>query len=204
MFETVLALMGVCLAGQMSPGPDMMLLVRHAATGSRRSAVGCALGVCAGLCFHIAFAILGLAVLIKATPWIFHAIRYAGAAYLIYIGIMSLRDSGSLNLQNASSCGLGSLTGGFLQGLACNLLNPKVTLFMLSLFTQFISPDTALPDKLVYGTAILAESLLGWLLFVYLLDTRPLRRLYANHMHHINRFSGMVFLLLGCAVVFAG
>lgn len=217
MFESVLTLLTVCFMARMSPGPDMMLLIHHAGgrpggpassgffSGSR-SAWGCILGVCAGLTFHVSLSILGLALMLKSNHAVFTLLRYAGAVYLLYIGYRCFTDKGSFDLESGIEGGgeSFSFTQGFRDGLLCNLLNPKVTLFILSVFMQFVSPDAGLQEKVVYGSVIVLEALFGWGLFVLFLNTALMRRLYGNHAGTLNRITGVILFLLGGAIFVCG
>ncbi len=162
MLETILPLLTVCFLARMSPGPDMMLLIHHAGSASRlgeypkgtfsgsRSAYGCVLGVCLGLTCHVSLSVLGLALVLKSNPFVFNVLRYAGAVYLLYIGYRCFTDTGTLDFDRdgGSSIADDSFGQGFRDGLLCNLLNPKVTLFILSIFMQLIGPDATLGEKL--------------------------------------------------------
>ncbi len=209
MLETILTLFTVCFFARMSPGPDMMLLIRHSTAGaggaggtgahSCRAAYACVLGVCLGLCCHVMLSVLGLAIIIKSNPMVFRALQYAGAGYLLYVGWRCFFDRGSVQLDAG---GMHCTTGwqGFRDGLFCNLLNPKVTMFILSVFMQLVTPETALGDRLAYGAVIVLEGLFGWAAFVYFLHTPFMRRLYGTHAGTINRVTGLILFCLGGAI----
>lgn len=203
MFETLATLLTVAFVAQISPGPDMMLLVRHSTGGTRVPAVACALGVTAGFCVHVSLSVLGLAVLLQQNMMVFNAVRYAGAAYLLWIGVSCLRSRSGLDLSGTDGCAATSWRMGFRDGLFCNLLNPKVTLFVLSVFTQVVSPETPMPQKLVCGAALVAECFAVWLLFVLFLHTPALRRILERRQGVLNAFAGVVLCGLGGAILIA-
>lgn len=99
-----------------------------------------------GVATHMAYCVAGLAVLITTTPWLFNALKYTGAVYLIWIGIQALRSrgGGTLDLAVGGVQRVGHWSA-FLQGYLCNLLNPKATLFFLAVFTQVLSLTPASP-----------------------------------------------------------
>lgn len=219
MLETILTLLTICFLARMSPGPDMMLLIHHSGSkpmgsgpsskdifSGSRSAYGCVLGVCVGLTFHVTLSILGLALVLKSNPVIFNVLRYAGAAYLIYIGYRCFTDNGGLDLESGSSqCSAsGTMWQGFRDGLFCNLLNPKVTLFILSVFMQLIGPDATLGDKVVYGSVIVSEALVGWFLFVLFLNTAFIQRIYGRYAAALNKVTGAILVMLGGAIFVSG
>ena len=122
-----------------------------------------ALGIGLGLCFHTAYSLVGLAVLISQSIVLFNALKLVGAAYLVYVGWRSLRARpGSFALGGAEDDELPrrlTAGGAFTAGLLTNLTNPKVTLFFLALFTQVIEPETSSALKALYGGTIIAISL---------------------------------------------
>jgi threonine/homoserine/homoserine lactone efflux protein len=220
MLETILTLFTVCFFARMSPGPDMMLLIKHStaghssvgssshasedgSTGSCRAAYACVLGVCVGLCFHVMLSVLGLAIIIKSNPMVFAALRYAGAIYLLYVGWRCFTDRDSVRLEGQGGVRT-SARQGFREGLLCNLLNPKVTMFILSVFMQLVTPETALSERLAYGAVIVLEGLFGWAAFVYFLHTPFMKRLYGNHAGAINKVTGVVLFALGGAIFIWG
>jgi threonine/homoserine/homoserine lactone efflux protein len=120
-----------------TPGPDMMFVLANATRYGTRAGVVAALGVAAGEAVHVAAVVCGLAAVISASPVLFTVIRWAGAAYLIVLGVRALRDAGV-------SAPDGSLQGGragraFLRGLVTNLLNPKMILFSVAFLPQFVN-----------------------------------------------------------------
>lgn len=226
MLETILTLFTVCFFARMSPGPDMMLLIKHSTAGGRvpagtgegrdvrepygkgfgscRAAYACVLGVCLGLCFHVMLSVLGLAIIIKSNLMIFKALQYAGALYLMYVGWRCFSDRDSVRLEGGGATVCTSGWQGFRDGLLCNLLNPKVTMFILSVFMQLVTPETSLRERLTYGSVIVLEGLLGWFSFVYFLHTPFMKRLYGNHAAVINRITGVILFLLGGAIFMYG
>ncbi|WP_415718546.1 LysE family translocator [Maridesulfovibrio sp.] len=215
MLETVLTLLTICFLARMSPGPDMMLLIHHAGCASTAEgrgflrgapgAYGCVIGVCIGLTFHVSLSVLGLAFVLKSNPFFYNMLRYAGAVYLLYIGYRCFMDRGRLEIGSTSGdCVAVTFTQGLKDGLFCNLLNPKVTLFILSVFMQLVGPDAGLGEKAVYGSVIVLEALFGWGIFVLLLKTHLVQRVYGNHVGMINKVTGAILFLLGGLIFFSG
>jgi threonine/homoserine/homoserine lactone efflux protein len=128
------------------PGPDTLFVLGQTLAGGRRSGWMATAGIVAGACVHILAAAFGLAALLAAAPWLFDAVRIAGAAYLAWLGIGALRAAwrGGTDapLRPAAPA---PARRAFLQGMLTNLLNPKVALFFLAFVPQFIAPDRAAP-----------------------------------------------------------
>ncbi|MFP4168829.1 MAG: LysE family translocator [Desulfonatronovibrionaceae bacterium] len=122
----------------LTPGPDMLYIATRSVTQGRSAGVCSALGVHAGVLVHTLAAALGLSALIASSAAAFSCIRYAGAAYLIYLGIKTLLcDADRLEVSAYEPRKLKNI---FNQGLLTNLLNPKVILFFLAFLPQFVDP----------------------------------------------------------------
>ena len=121
----------------LTPGPDMLYVTARSLGQGRAAGLVSALGVFVGCIAHILAAALGLTALLRSVPWAFSAIRWIGAAYLLWLGLRTLTTKSTASVQNLPTA---SLTRVFLQGLATNVLNPKVALFFLAFVPQFIDP----------------------------------------------------------------
>jgi len=121
-----------------TPGQDTFFILGRSLAGGRAAGIAAALGVSAGTIVHTILAALGLSALLATSPYAFMAVKLAGAAYLLYIGIKALLA------RSAPAPGTDKAGGGdgrwpaFRQGIFTNLLNPKVALFFLALMPQFI------------------------------------------------------------------
>lgn len=206
MWDSVLTLFIIAVIGQMTPGPDMLLIIRHGVAGTQngagKAAYACAFGICCGLFIHISASILGLGLLIKTYPALFRTIQVVGALYLLYMGYRCLREKpseGSQELipEQSGNVAQASIRQGFLDGLLCNLLNPKLTLFIVSIFTQFVSPLSPLSERVFYGCIIWGEALVAWPLVVRFLHTEVVRKLYGGWQGAINRIAGVIFCAVG-------
>jgi threonine/homoserine/homoserine lactone efflux protein len=129
------------------PGPDMLYVLGTGVTSGPRAGVLAALSISAGLVVHTTAAALGLSALLRAAPVVFEALRVVGAVYLGYLAVAALRASRRGSAQAVTAAPpRRSLRRVFLVGFATNLANPKVILFYLALFPQFIDPDAGLPS----------------------------------------------------------
>ncbi|CCG88329.1 putative RhtB family transporter [Erwinia piriflorinigrans CFBP 5888] len=201
MLETSLFVATIVALGMLSPGPDFFLIVKNAARYRRSAAMMSALGVNCAVATHMAYCVAGLAVVITTTPWLFMLLKYAGAAYLIYIGIQALmsRGNGKMNFNNATQEET-SLKKAFLQGYLCNLLNPKATLFFLSIFTQVLNVNSGISEKLLYAGIILGLSAIWWPSLVVLMQSGPVRRGLTKAQRIVDKLLGGVLIALGIKV----
>src|SRR5262245_20426245 len=142
MTEKLMLVIGVTTLCMLSPGPDMVLVMRNTLTRDRRAGGLTALGVLTGNMVHIGYCVFGLALLLTKSPALFDALRIAGALYLMYLGVQSLRSGGgSLGDGAIEAAGARRPGPAYAQGLINNLLNPKGSLFYLGVFSQLITPD---------------------------------------------------------------
>lgn len=182
-----------------SPGPDFILVTRSALLGSRRNAMFTAAGIVAGCAVHASYCALGLALIITQNLLVFSTIRYLGAAYLIYIGARALFSKpGSTSA--APVAGARSAGGAFVQGFLCNLLNPKLALFLLSLFTQFVSIEASTTEKALVSMVFLAEAVIYWPLLVLLLQSSAIRAVFQDLHRVVDRICGALLLGLGVKI----
>nr|WP_230507103.1 LysE family translocator [Serratia sp. Lou2A] len=135
---TLLLFSGACVALALTPGPDMLLIASRSVSQGRRAGFASLAGIQLGTYCHALAAALGLSQLFVAVPLAYDAVRMLGAAYLLYLAWKTLRSGSSLQ----ASSGLQAVPTAriFRQGLFTNILNPKMALFVLALFPQFIDP----------------------------------------------------------------
>lgn len=201
MFETSLFVAGIATLGMLSPGPDFFLIVKNAARYQRRLALMTAFGVICGVATHMAYCVAGLAVVITTTPWLFNLLKYAGAVYLIWIGIQALlsRGGGKMHISDLPPQQT-SRKSAFMQGYLCNLLNPKATLFFLAVFTQVLQINSGIDEKLWYAGIIFMLSAVWWPLLVLLIQSKPVRRALEKAQKFIDKLLGGMLIALGIKV----
>jgi threonine/homoserine/homoserine lactone efflux protein len=139
-FSTLALFAVACLALAATPGPDMLLIASRSASQGRAAGFASLAGIQAGTYCHALAAAFGLSQLFLAVPTAYDAIRYAGAAYLLYLAWKAFRSSGT-GLNSTTGLPHYSVAQMFRQGLFTNLLNPKMALFVLALFPQFVHPE---------------------------------------------------------------
>lgn len=189
----------IALFGAMSPGPDFAVVTKNCLSGNFRNGFLSALGVACALMIHLTYCIFGIALIIAESPSLFYILKYLGAGYLFYLGVILLKDKvGPEGTSKKAQIQKGRKS--FMSGFFCNLLNPKCTLFMLSLFTQFIDPGMSLFEKAIFGAVILFVSL-GWFIFLSFLITHHLfRKHFARFQLAISKTMGVMLCLLALYV----
>jgi threonine/homoserine/homoserine lactone efflux protein len=201
----LLAFVGVAALLVLTPGVDMALVTKNALLHGRRQALASALGVNVGITAWTLASAVGLAALVRASAAAFDVLKIAGAAYLIALGLQSLRAARAHASRDGGSeaptwpAVSGSLA--FRQGLRSNLLNPKIAVLFTSLLPQFIAPGgSVLTASLVLGGVF---NLMGvaWLCSYALAASRArtwLRR--SSVARWLDRLSGAVLIALGIRV----
>ena len=182
-----------------SPGPDFVVAVRNSILYSRTAGLYTALGFMAGVSVHVVYTLLGLATLIAKSVVLFNIIKYAGAAYLFYIGIKALLSKGfeennkSNKPKKTNMSPMQAIASGFLT----NLLNPKATLFFLAIFSQFITSETTMTQQAIYGaTCIIMTGV--WFSFVAIFLTTPkIKNAFLRMTKWIDKVCGCMLIALG-------
>ncbi len=195
--DVALLFMGAAIALAAVPGPDNIFVMTQSALYGRMSGVIVTLGLASGLIVHTTAAALGVAVIFQTSQTAFAILKYAGAAYLVYLAYQAFTASGSkLNAEEAPRIPTRKL---YLRGLIMNIANPKVTIFILAFLPQFVDPANGplipqfyqlgalmfLATVVVFGGVALAVGTLGALL-----------RGSASVQLWLNRVSGMIFVAL--------
>ncbi|MEU8438185.1 LysE family translocator [Streptomyces sp. NPDC029216] len=142
---TLLGFLAASTALILLPGPNLILIVTRAAAHGRRTGLTTAAGVETATLVHLTVAVSGLAQLVTRSPAAFAALTYAGAGYLLYLGVRALRDGPSVLPAGEAAVPV-RLGRAYVDGLVVNLLNPKVTLFFLAFLPQFVGPGAADPQ----------------------------------------------------------
>ena len=135
-----------------TPGQDMILVMSRSIAQGSAAGVATAAGVSVGLVGHTVLATLGLGAILRTSEWLFVALKFAGAAYLLYLGVGLLRTrQSSLTVSGGVPRSAGKL---FLDGAFSNLSNPKVAIFYFAFLPQFVPPDAAHPTATVFALGL--------------------------------------------------
>jgi threonine/homoserine/homoserine lactone efflux protein len=182
-----------------TPGQDTFFILGRSLSGGRGAGIAAALGISAGSVIHTLFAALGLSALLAASPYAFMAVKFAGAAYLIYIGVRAFltRTEG---MPGAADGVAGGNWAAFRQGVWSNLLNPKVALFFLALLPQFIDAGSRykVAAFLALGLSFVAMGVV-WCVMLAVAAAK-LRGVFLRRpsmANVLNKIAGAVFIGLG-------
>lgn len=199
-----LAFAGVMALGQFSPGPDMVLLTRTALASGRKCGCWAAVGIACGLACHAALAVTGVAVLLIRGGAFTVVLKWLAAAYLVWLACELMRSgiqSGRLSVAAQKPVSQGAFAC-WKRGLLCNLLNPKVALFLAGVSAPFlIREDVPRHWPLILWSTIVLEGLLLWCGWVHMLQVPAIRRRYLAAAHWFDLAFGLVLLVLAVVIL---
>lgn len=215
MYPQLATLLGILTVGLLSPGPDFFLIVKNSMSGSRARAFGTAWGIAGGLTVQVLALMLGLAM---APSIVLRIIQMAGAVFLAWVGLRAVLARGGTEgeAEPGQECGAaeimsrkgprkkrnqGQAATGFMEGFLCNVTNVKVFVFFVSLFSQFIRPDSDLGWKVLMPMVVVVHGVLMWCLITWALLFPPVARLLAKTQRWLPRAFGFVLIAFALFVV---
>ncbi len=194
-----LSLFTVCLLGAMSPGPSLAVVMNAALRSGTGAGYACALGHGSGVGLYGLLTVSGLALVITRSPGLFLALQLAGALYLLYLGYRSLLAGGIEDLRGIAGDTRDARPA--LDGFLIAFLNPKLAIFMLALFSQFLRPGAGFVEKgVMVATVGLTDA--GWYsLMVALMTRKAFFEVLQRNARLIDRAFGCILILLALTVV---
>ena len=183
----------VCLLGAMSPGPSMVVVVNNAIFKNKFNGILTAFGHGFGIGIYALFAVLGISLIIETNLMIFNTIKILSIIFLLYLGIQSFFNKTALNFDQNKMEGGGI---SFLEGLSIAMLNPKIFIWFIAIYSQFISIKN---DIFFNISLILIASLVDALWYVFLVNLvtyRSVLNLIKNKIKQIQRSIGVLFITI--------
>ncbi len=198
-FSLWLALVGAGTLISFTPGAGAIFTMSNSLNSGFRRSIWGILGQQVALVIHILVVALGVGVLVSNSPVIFNVIRYAGAAYLVYLGIRQFLHKPDLDEEKVEDKKNESALSMFQRGIWVNLLNPKAIVFFLAFMPQFIRPNEPLLQQYVVlaATVIAIDIMVMW--FFFAMAARTFQRFTHDRRGQIilNRIFGCLFVLVG-------
>jgi threonine/homoserine/homoserine lactone efflux protein len=187
-----------------SPGPDFAIVLKHSISFGRRAAIITSIGVGVAILIHVAYSLLGIGILIKTTPVLFQVFSYVAAAYLLYLGWGAIRSPAPKTLDNVEVEKVVQLISdkkAFMVGFFTNGLNPKATLFFLSVFAVAVSSDTPNVIKLGYGLYMAIATGIWFCVLSCFLSSEKVSQFIGEKGYWFDRVMGVVLILLAIKLV---
>jgi threonine/homoserine/homoserine lactone efflux protein len=185
----------------LAPGPDIIYVLTRGVSQGRKAGIAAALGFASGCIFHTVLAAVGIAALIRSSDLAFDLVRYAGAAYLVWIGVQALRHRTAFSVEGASE--KKALRTIYKQSVIGNMLNPKVTLFFLAFLPQFVNSEAGNVglQMAVLGVVFMAVTIVVFgavAVFAAMIGDWVRRKPAIGE--RLNVFAGITFIALGIRV----
>ena len=187
----------------MSPGPDFIIIVRQSISSGRRSALMASLGIGIGILMHVTLCIFGLGMIVKESDLLFKVIQIIGSLYLVYLGIISIKSKDSSTKSKYNDEFNFNAFQSFKLGFLTNVLNPKATLFFLSLYVLIISNNTPFQFQILFGLWMSFATGL-WFAFLSLILTNKSILAKIEFMStKIQRLTGVILIIFAIKLLFS-
>jgi len=191
------------LLAAISPGPDFVVTVRNSLCYSRRAGIFTGLGISMALCVHLFYCAAGVGYIISTSVILFSILKGLGASYLIFLGLSSFVAKGSkIDLPEEHAVTDLSRFKAFRMGFLTNVLNPKATLFFLSLFTLVIGNSTPVYIILTISAIIILTAFTWFTIVSIFLAQQNVQRVFLKYEKLINRTLGGFLIFLGVKIIF--
>ena len=189
----------VCLLGAMSPGPSMAVVVNNAIFKGRYNGILTSLGHGIGIAVYATFAVLGLGLIIKTNIFVFNGLKILSIIFLIFIGVKSILNKEKLNLEKNDAK---ENTISFLQGFSISILNPKIFVWFVAIYSQFMSANNELIFN-IYLVSIAGIVDAFWYIFLTLaVTTASALTFFQTKKLLIQKIQGFFFLAIGLVLLF--
>jgi threonine/homoserine/homoserine lactone efflux protein len=196
-----LSLVVICILGALSPGPSLALVIKNTLNGGAGQGYATAISHGLGVALYAAITATGIGLLIVQSPILFAAIKYAGAAFLLYLGIKALMSK-QKNMQFAHKEGaFDPSINGWRDGFLIAFLNPKLAIFFLALFSQFVEPGAGWQQKGIMTATVGLIDMLWYVVITYTISRGPILEKLKANSHIVDKVTGSFLILLAARVV---
>lgn len=186
-----------------SPGPDFAVVTKNTIQSGKKIGRMTALGVGVAILLHVTYALLGFSVLVKSNETLFTIIKWIGALFLIYLGVMSLKAKGgdTISSKNNQTTEQQNPWKAFRQGFFTNALNVKAMLFFLFLFTSLVSEKTTTTTKAFYGVWLSVITFLWFYFIATIIGWQPVRNFFNQFGSQFDKIMGILFIGLAILLI---
>ena len=195
--KTLIGMSFVCALGAISPGPSLVVVLRNTVSGGRISGAMTGVGHGIGLTVYAFIAVMGLSSILIANEQIFKALQWAGALVLTWLAFNLITNNPSNSTKSYKS----SQRRGFLEGFMISFLNPKILVFMVAVFSQFINPDITNYGRFIMAIVAGAIDTAWYVLVATVLASTSIVDKLRVYAIIIDRFIGLVLLILATILI---
>ena len=198
-----LSLILICTLGAVSPGPSLVAVMKYTVQGSRLHGLITAVSHATGIGLYAFLVAAGIAVVITESPQLFGMMTFAGAAYLAWMGYKSITSASAIAPDNQKKNHSIPLTQSVRDGFLIAFLNPKIAIFFLALFSQFVTADSSLGTQLLMALVATLCDGLWYCLVAAVAGHSRILPLLKRKAGVINKVSGVVLILIAARILFS-
>ncbi len=187
----------VCIAGAMSPGPSLALIIRNSTKYNRLGGIMSALGHGLGMGVYAVFAVTGLSIIILTNIYIFKSIQIVGIIFLFIYGILFIfQKNEKINIDDSQN-----KLNSFLQGFSISILNPKILIFFSAVFSQFVKSDSTFLTNSTLVITASAIDCIWYILVAIIVTSYGLKDFFKNRINAIQKISGTVLVVISILLI---
>jgi len=184
----------VCLLGAMSPGPSMAVVINNAIFKGRYNGILTSIGHGIGIAFYATFAVLGIGLIIKTNLFLFNGLKILSIIFLIFIGVKSILNKEKLNLEKKD---IKENTISFFQGFSISILNPKILVWFIAIYSQFMSTDNELIFNIYLVSIAGIVDACWYIILTFAVTTASTQSFFQTKSNTIRRVQGFLFITVG-------
>ena len=183
----------VCLLGAMSPGPSMMVVINNAIFKNKFNGILTAFGHGFGIGIYALFAVIGIGIVIETNIIVFNTLKTLSVIFLFYLGIQNILKRSQIKLKK-NNIGFGVQS--FIQGFSISILNPKILIWFIAIYSQFMSLNNDIYFNLSLVLIASIVDALWYLLLVNIVTSNGILELLKNKSYLIQRIVGCLFIVI--------
>ena len=188
----------VCLLGAMSPGPSMAVVINNAIFKGRYNGILTSIGHGIGISIYATFAVLGLGLIIKTNIFLFNGLKLLSIIFLIFIGLRSILNKKKLSIEKKD---LKENTISFLQGFSISILNPKIFVWFIAIYSQFMSVNNELLFNIYLVSIAGIIDACWYIILTFVVTTTAALSFFQTKLNLIQKIQGFFFIALGLGLL---
>lgn len=203
-FHLWLSFVAICILGALSPGPSLALVIKNTVNGGASTGYATSISHGLGVALYAAITAAGVAVLVVNTPLLFSIIQYAGAAFLLYLGVKALLSKKANNVETEELTSQSTQTqriNGWRDGFLIAFLNPKLAIFFIALFSQFVSADSSEQQKIIMTATVGTIDALWYCFVTFILSRGNIISTLKKNSYIVDKVTGVFLVALAVRVV---
>ena len=184
----------VCLLGAMSPGPSMAVVINNAIFKGRYNGILTSIGHGIGIAVYATFAVLGLGLIIKTNIFIFNGLKILSIIFLIFIGLKSIFNKEKLNIEKKDTI---ENTVSFLQGFSISILNPKIFVWFIAIYSQFMSANNEIIFNIYLVSVAGIVDACWYIILTLVVTTASALNFFQTKLIFLQKAQGLLFISIG-------